>query len=103
MTSAQDGLTALEHLDWNTMQCQMFGGCPNQASHIVELHVVDFCDETWLNPFGNTVAILCAPCLRRVEMDVSDQVAKLKRRPVCLTCSASIIQVGDIIREKRKL
>jgi hypothetical protein len=83
----------------------MEGDCPNQATHMVEVHVVDFCDETWVNPFGNTVGILCEKCLDEVANDVAVQVMKLNRfgRPMCLTCGAPVARVGDVLRERKKL
>lgn len=105
MTSAQDGLAALEYLDWQTVQCQSSEGCTRQATHIVEIHVVDFCDESWVNPFGNTVGILCGPCMDEVESDVRSHVRKLSRfgRPMCLTCGAPVVDVGDILRDRKRL
>lgn len=105
MTAPHDGLAALEQLDWHDIRCQSSDGCPNQATHMVEMHVVDFCDESWVNPFGNTVGILCGRCLAEVEMDVAVHVAKLNRfgRPMCLTCGAPVAVLGDVVRDRKRI
>jgi hypothetical protein len=105
MTSAQDGLAAIEHLDWHTIQCQMDGGCPNDATHMVEIHVVDYCDESWTGPFGNSVGFLCDWCVAEVDIVVADQVKRfnLFGRKMCLTCGAPVVDVKDILRERKKL
>ena len=95
MTVPQDGLAALEH----------HGGCPHEATHIVEVHVVDFCDESWSNPFGNTTGILCDRCLAEIERDVVATVKRLNKfgRRACLTCGAPVVDVFDVLRDRKKL
>lgn len=82
----------LAALDWGGITCQSGAGCTNRASYVVHLHAVDECNDPDLDPFGNTVEILCIACLWHVEAKVLLQVGRLTRSPgaFCLTCGAPV-------------
>lgn len=67
----------LAALDWGGITCQSGAGCTNRASYVVHLHAVDECNDPDLDPFGNTVEILCIACLWHVEAKVLLQVGRL--------------------------
>lgn len=62
---------------------------------------VDECNDPDLDPFGNTVEILCIACLWHVEAKVLLQVGRLTRSPgaFCLTCGAPVREPTDIMRD----
>lgn len=91
----------LAALDWGGITCQSGAGCTNRASYVVHLHAVDECNDPDLDPFGNTVEILCIACLWHVEAKVLLQVGRLTRSPgaFCLTCGAPVREPTDIMRD----
>lgn len=91
----------LAALDWGGITCQSGAGCTNWASYVVHLHAVDECNDPDLDPFGNTVEILCIACLWHVEAKVLLQVGRLTRSPgaFCLTCGAPVREPTDIMRD----
>ncbi|QUR66210.1 hypothetical protein [Mycobacterium spongiae] len=91
----------LAALDWRGITCQSETGCANRATHIVHMHAVDECDHPHLDPFGNTIAILCIACLWRAEAEALVQVGRLRRHSSssCRTCGAPVNEPGDIIRD----
>ncbi|GAB7145400.1 hypothetical protein [Mycobacterium riyadhense] len=92
----------LTALDWNEITCQFGAGCTNRATHTVHLHVVDACNNPGLDPFGNSVGILCVACLRSIEARVMRQLKRLMRYGVvmhCLTCGAPVCGLTDIFRD----
>jgi len=95
----------LAALDWREITCQSDGGCTNRATHVVHLHAVDECDHPHLDPFGNTIEILCVACLWRAEAEARLQVGRLRRHAgaSCLTCGAPVIELRDIMRDVAEL
>lgn len=91
----------LAALDWRDVTCQSGAGCTNRADFIVHLHAVDECNHPQLDPFGNTVEILCIACLWRAEAEVLLQVGRLRRHSgaSCLTCGAPVSELSDIMRD----
>jgi hypothetical protein len=88
-------------LDWRGITCQSGIGCTNRATYIVSLHAVDECNRPQLDPFGNTVEILCIACLWRAEAEAVLQVGRLGRHAAasCLTCGAPVTELSDIMRD----
>ncbi|OBJ48867.1 hypothetical protein [Mycobacterium sp. 1423905.2] len=96
---------ALVDLDWHTVSCQSEAGCSNRATHIVHLHAVDSCDHPNLDPFGNTVEILCIACLWQAAAEALAQVGRLRGAEAvhCLTCGAPVSELSDIMRDAAAL
>lgn len=108
--------TTLEAHNWHTITCQCDhhthtrkGGCTNRATHHIEFHALDHCNQTadgeTPNPFGNYVFILCYPCLQQLAKTAARHAKRLNRygRATCQTCGAPIAGPGDIIREVSNL
>jgi len=91
----------LAGLDWRSITCQSDVGCSNQATYIVHVHAVDKCNHPELDPFGNTIEILCIACLWRAEAEALLQVDRLRRHAgtSCLTCGAPVCEISDIMRD----
>ncbi|GAB7141996.1 hypothetical protein [Mycobacterium riyadhense] len=91
----------LAALDWREITCQSEAGCTNRANFVVHLHAVDACNHPQLDPFGNTIEILCIACLWRAEAEALLQVGRLRRHSnaTCLTCGAPLTELSDIMRE----
>jgi hypothetical protein len=91
----------LAALDWHEITCQSEAGCANRATHVVHRHAVDKCNQPNLDPFGNTVDILCIGCVRSVKVEVLQQVDRITRCPCayCLTCGAPVHKLSDIMRK----
>lgn len=100
-TTGNDIPGTLAALDWRDITCQGEVGCTNRADFIVHLHAVDECNHPQLDPFGNTVEILCIACLWRAEAEVLLQVGRLRRHSgaSCLTCGAPVSELSDIMRD----
>lgn len=100
-TTGNDVPGTLAALDWRDITCQSGAGCTNRADFIVHLHAVDECNHPQLDPFGNTVEILCIACLWRAEAEVLLQVGRLRRHSgaSCLTCGAPVSELSDIMRD----
>ncbi|OSC42646.1 hypothetical protein [Mycobacterium decipiens] len=91
----------LAALDWRGITCQSAAGCTNRASYVVHLHAVDECNHPDLDPFGNSIEILCIACLWHVEAETQLHVGRLSSSPgaFCLTCGAPVRELNDIMRD----
>lgn len=101
-----DPIESLTALDWTAVQCQCdhprhHPPCTGQATHAVECHAIDDCDNPDHGPFGNKVQVLCDACLDRLRAHVAAELAglaKLGGRFACSTCGCPVAVVGDVLR-----
>ena len=84
--------------------------CPNPATLLVEVHAVDFCNQSdciELTPDGGTVGMFCVPCARRAHSGLADLLEKrihgLVRgaRFACETCGRPIAALHDVMEVSR--
>lgn len=102
LTAAQRAAETLSALNWDTCACQCTAhSCAQPARYVVHVHALHRCNTPGLDPFGNRVQIRCEPCVRRLQAEVAQKLARLKPwgMPPCETCGAPIAALSDIIRE----
>ena len=98
---------AIAHLNFFEIGCQCTEHpCPNRATHIVEIHAIDRCNEAGFDPFGNRVELRCFACVVALRQKVAEQLGAARadtRRYACKGCGAPVAAVGDVVRGVKEL
>lgn len=99
----------LADLDWHTLQCRCphHGGCTNQASLALHIHLLHNCNSPDADPFGNRIEIRCAHCAGLIQDEIAYSLRRLRRIGItsthCIGCGAPIAETEDVIREMRTI